>query len=137
MGGEDYFKLRPFRLDVGKQTPTLDTLSDMVYFVRSDHSRFWIANETDYSSFPAILLTDTGPSRGKMIECYHNACDSVRGPYDANFANMEFYQQIVQTLLNSIIELSKSQCLRSEDLSGFFGSSLLSLTEFIRQYMPW
>ena len=94
-----------------------------------------------------------------MIECYHNACDSVRGPYDANFANMEFYQQIVQTLLNSIIELSKSQCLRSEDLSGFyseldqissssstgssatkngfFGSSLLSLTEFIRQYMPW
>lgn len=37
---EDYFKLRPFRLDIGKQTPTLDTLSDMVYFVRSDHSRY-------------------------------------------------------------------------------------------------
>ena len=128
----------------------------MYTYIHLAHFRFWIANETDYSSFPAILLTDTGPSRGKMIECYHNACDSVRGPYDANFANMEFYQQIVQTLLNSIIELSKSQCLRSEDLSGFyseldqisssstastkngfFGSSLLSLTEFIRQYMPW
>ena len=127
-----------------------------VPFVRSDHSRFWVVNETDYTSFPAILLTDTGPSRGQMIDCYHKACDSVRSPYDGKFANMDFYQQIVQTLLNSVLEMSKSQCLRTEDLTGFyseieeqnnetssaskgqfFGNSLISLTEFIRRYMPW
>ena len=91
-----------------------------------------------------------------MIDCYHKACDSVRSPYDGKFANMDFYQQIVQTLLNSVLEMSKSQCLRTEDLTGFyseieeqnnetssaskgqfFGNSLISLTEFIRRYMPW
>ena len=87
-----------------------------------------------------------------MQECYHSACDSVKSPYGAEFANMEFYTQIVQALLNTVIEMSKSQCLRSEDLLGFYsevdentstskgsflGGSLLSLTDFIRQYMPW
>ena len=57
---EKYFKLRPFRLDLPKKTPDLETLTDFVPFVRSDHSRFWIVNETDYQSLPAILLTDTG-----------------------------------------------------------------------------
>lgn len=151
-GEKDQFKLRPFRLDLNKATPSIEDLSQMLPFVRSDHSRFWIVNETDYTSFPAILLTDTGPSRGKMQECYHSACDSVKSPYGAEFANMEFYTQIVQALLNTVIEMSKSQCLRSEDLLGFYsevdentstskgsflGGSLLSLTDFIRQYMPW
>ena len=57
---EEEFKLRPFRIDIQKDTPNLDTLTDIVPFVRSDHSRFWIVNETDYSSLPAILVTDTG-----------------------------------------------------------------------------
>ena len=56
----DEFKLRPFRIDIQKETPNLDTLTDIVPFVRSDHSRFWIVNETDFSSLPAILVTDTG-----------------------------------------------------------------------------
>ncbi len=95
------------------------------------------------------------------MECYHKACDSVRGPYNANFADMTFYQHIVQTLLNSVIELSKSVCLRTEDLSGFYSlnevatseedseassatankniytESLLTLTQFLRRFMPW
>ena len=96
-----------------------------------------------------------GPLRGSMVECYHQACDSVRSPYKADFADMDFYQHIVQSLLSTIIELSKSQCLRSEDLTSFYqeedqsnnvsaassgsflGGSLLSLTEFIRRFMPW
>jgi hypothetical protein len=87
-----------------------------------------------------------------MAECYHSACDSVRRPYTAKFADMPFYKHIVQTLLNTMIEMSKSQCLRNEDLTGFYrnaddqnevnsaqflGGSLLSLTQFLRRYMPW
>ena len=87
-----------------------------------------------------------------MAECYHSACDSVRGPYDASFANMDFYQKTVQTILNSVVEMSKSRCLRTEHLQQFYaeednkvassagsylGGTLMSLTEFIRRYMPW
>jgi len=148
------YKLRPFRLNLEKRTPDWETLDKFVPFIRSDHSRFWIVNETDYTSLPAILLTDTGPLRGKMVECYHKACDSVRGPYTASFADMDFYEHTVQTLLNTILEMSKSQCLNTNDLNlfyshldeenhvatsngSFLGGSLLSLTDFIRKFMPW
>jgi len=32
----------------------------MMPFVRSDHIRFWVVNETDFTSFPSVLFTDTG-----------------------------------------------------------------------------
>ena len=89
-----------------------------------------------------------------MVECYHKACDSVRGPYTASFADMDFYEHTVQTLLNTVLEMSKSQCLNTNDLNlfyshldeenqvatsngSFLGGSLLSLTDFIRRFMPW
>jgi len=147
------YKLRPFRLNLDKKTPDWDTLDEFVPFIRSDHSRFWIINETDFTSLPAILLTDTGPLRGRMVECYHQACDSVRGPYTGSFADMDFYEHTVQTLLNTMLEMSKSQCLNTEHLNlfysdleenqvatsngSFLGGSLLSLTDFIRRFMPW
>ena len=59
-GSQDPFKLRTFRVDIDKRPPTIETLANLVPFVRSDHSRFWMVNETDYLSLPAILLTDTG-----------------------------------------------------------------------------
>ena len=60
------YKLRPFRIDINKETPDLETLTDIVPFVRSDHSRFWIVNETDYTSLPAILVTDTGKTNASL-----------------------------------------------------------------------
>ena len=90
-----------------------------------------------------------------MVECYHSACDSVRGPYTGSFADMKFYKHTVQTLLNTMLEMSKSQCLNTDHLDGFYDNqetnsnqitaptgsdltgSLLSLTEFLRRYMPW
>ena len=89
-----------------------------------------------------------------MAECYHQACDSVRGPYTASFADMDFYKRIVQTLLNTMLEMSKSQCLNTDNLGSFYSEnsaneipasskgtdlsgSLLTLTEFLRKYMPW
>ena len=39
----------------------LTIMSEHLNFLRSDHSRFWVANNKDYfASLPAILLTDTG-----------------------------------------------------------------------------
>ena len=103
-----------------------------------------------------MFFQSSGPLRGKMIECYHKACDSVRAPYNANFADMGFYQHVVQTLLSSVIELSKSTCLNTDDLAGFYslnevneassasssktsfyGESLMTLTQFLRRFMPW
>ena len=43
---------------------------------RSDHSRFWTVNNKKYfSSLPAVVLHDTGASRGGMEDCYHGPCD--------------------------------------------------------------
>ena len=95
-----------------------------------------------------------GPLRGRMVECYHQACDSVRGPYTGSFADMDFYEHTVQALLNTMVEMSKSQCLNTNYLNlfyseleennqvatsngSFLGGSLLSLTDFIRRFMPW
>lgn len=52
--------------------PNVSHLQNHVSFLRSDHVRFWFANHQDYfASFPAIHLSDTGPSRGIMKHCYH------------------------------------------------------------------
>ena len=90
-----------------------------------------------------------------MVECYHQACDSVRGPYADNaYSDMDFYEHTVQALLNTMVEMSKSQCLNTNYLNlfyskleennqvatsngSFLGGSLLSLTDFIRRFMPW
>ena len=118
---------------------------------------FWYFQTFRRRKLPEKNDVFPGPLRGKMAECYHSACDSVRGPYDASFANMDFYKKTVQTILNAVLELSKSRCLRTDDLQQFYmeeenenkvatsgssGSSylqgtLMSLTEFIRRYMPW
>lgn len=70
------FKLQPFPLDLGKELPDVESLADHLNFLRSDHSRFWYMNDTAItSSLNAILMTDTGPYRGKMRDCYHTVCD--------------------------------------------------------------
>ena len=41
--------------------PTLETLQEHAYFWQSDNSRFWFYKEgASFTSFPALLLTDTG-----------------------------------------------------------------------------
>ena len=84
------------------------------------------------------------------------SCQALSVPDTVTLANMDFYMKTVQTILNAVLELSKSRCLRTDDLQQFYkeesenkvatsgsaGSSylrgtLMSLTEFIRRYMPW
>ena len=55
-----------------------------------------------------------------MASCYHRPCDSVRAPYDASFViDFEFFRHTVQALLNTVLELSRANCLRAENLDDF------------------
>ena len=60
---EEFFlkKLPPYH------APTIEVLQEHAYFWQSDNSRFWFyAEDKDYMSFPAILLTDTGNFKQKV-----------------------------------------------------------------------
>jgi len=73
---EKRFKLTDFPLILGSQMPPLDVLADHLNFLRSDHSRFWYMNDTAVpETLSAVLMTDTGPYRGNMRNCYHTVCD--------------------------------------------------------------
>ena len=66
--------------------------------LRSDHSQFWIINNKKFfSSLPAILLSDLGPYRGYMRDCYHAACDNFN--LTSKNINWKFYSHTVQALI--------------------------------------
>ena len=78
----------------------ISVIADHLNLLRSDHSHFWIINNKDYfSSLPAILLSDVGPYRGYMRQCYHAECDN----YNTNKTNInwEFYTHTVQSLIGT------------------------------------
>jgi len=105
------FKLRRFEISLGADLPTVEELSEHIQFLRSDHARFWYNNETDYQlSLRGLLFTDTGPYRGEMQECYHRQCDSKRKKFQGTFASYDFLAQTVQTVIDSVSELSKAVC---------------------------
>jgi len=84
-----------------------------IQFLRSDHARFWYSNETGYRlSLPAVLLTDTGPGRGDMRGCYHRECDSARSGRPA-WADYTFLARTVQTVIDTVTELSGAECPKS------------------------
>ena len=47
-----------------------------------------------------------------MRKCYHHPCDSVRNGNRAEFANFDFYQKVIQTTLDSVLDLSRAQCAK-------------------------
>lgn len=66
--GGKKFKLRKFS---AKKIPE--------NFYRSDHASFWFPKNHDYKKpLRAMLLTDMGPWRGEMTNCYHSPCDDKR-----------------------------------------------------------
>lgn len=70
------FKLKSFPLTLSSDLPPLDVLADHLNFLRSDHARFWYMNDTKVpKTLKAVLMTDTGPYRGNMRDCYHTVCD--------------------------------------------------------------
>jgi len=109
IGGE--YRLKKVRLDMEAQVKHFDTLIPWLDLLRSDHSRFWIHNLEEYNiSLPAVLITDTGPYRGVMQECYHQACDSSLDNAKLKFADKRFLARTCQALIDSTISLSQSVC---------------------------
>ena len=68
------FKVKLF-IDGTDPIFTIDHYID-IEMLRSDHARFWTINNRRYfASLPAVVLHDTGASRGGMELCYHGPCD--------------------------------------------------------------
>ena len=58
----------------------------------------------------------SGPLRGKMRECYHQKCDSMRNGNKAEFADFRFLSKTVRTLVATAKELTEAEnCLNIGD----------------------
>ncbi|KAK2708538.1 hypothetical protein QYM36_014220 [Artemia franciscana] len=110
------YHIKEFEMDLSADMPPVDELAKWIDLLRSDHSRFWFHNLEYPWSFPAVLLTDTGPYRGDMQQCYHNSCDSYSS---AGYNNVEFLASTAKALIDSTIELSQAQC-RGRSPTGWF-----------------
>jgi len=109
------FKFRRFAVELPASMPSLMTLTEYIHFLRSDHARFWYSNQTNYQlSLKSVLMTDTGPYRGLMKNCYHRDCDSFRLMGKTGFANYEFLSMTVQTIIDTVTELSGATCHASK-----------------------
>ena len=110
------FKLRVMPTTLTDKMPDYENLTNYINFLRSDHSRFWFVNEMDYQmSLKSVLLTDTGPERGVMGDCYHRECDTGRlGETLNNEDNFDFLSVTVQTLIDSVVEMSGAECPLSD-----------------------
>ena len=59
----------------------------------------------------------SGPLRGVMKVCYHRGCDSARvGRTLDNEENFHFLSTTVQTLIDTVVELSGATCPLSDRL---------------------
>ncbi len=96
---------------IKEPAPNLETLAKHVNFLRSDHIRFWFANHQDYfASFPAMYVSDTGPARGIMKDCYHNTCDDAKfNATNQAFASLPMIAKVTQATIDLLIEFQDCQ----------------------------
>jgi len=108
-----------------EKQPSLTVLQDHLDLWRSDHVRFWYHTNfvtTDIlekpvvvsqHSFPAILVTDGGYTRGRMAKCYHKACDvwdpSTRAP-----DSPRFLASVTQAVLESVLEMAEEEIIQKD-----------------------
>jgi len=95
-------------LQLGKDLTGMDLLADHLNFLRSDHSRFWYMND---SSIPhtlnALLMTDTGPYRGNMRNCYHTVCDGPEISIYNNPSSLKFLTKITQVVVKTLMNMAE------------------------------
>ncbi|CAG7784783.1 unnamed protein product [Allacma fusca] len=102
------FKLKPIPLMLTADLPELEILADHLNFLRSDHARFWYMNDSAVPhTLNAVLMTDTGPYRGNMRNCYHTVCDGPEVSLNANPDNIKFLEKITQALTDTIVDMSE------------------------------
>ena len=116
------YKFKNFTIQgLGVKPPHDDTSMVYTNFLRSDHARLWYATSAydTYFSFPAVMISDSGPARGSMIDCYHRSCD--RSPFDKvdemsgdHFEYYDFLAEVTQTLVDAVVDASNSVCPNSK-----------------------
>merc|ERR1712037_766969 len=62
-------------------------------------------------SFPAILVTDGGYTRGRMAKCYHKACD-VWDPDSRSPDSPRFLATVTQAVLESVLEMAEEEIIQ-------------------------
>jgi len=122
---KDLLKLRVFELpadEISNKFPNASSLGKHASFLRSDHVRFWIANHQDYyASFHSIHISDTGPARGIMKECYHNACDDAAyNLTKVTFASLDMLEKVTQTTIDLLLDVSNAKCARTRPFQSEF-----------------
>jgi hypothetical protein len=97
-------------------------------FFRSDHASFWFppltstavrrapnrTSAANHASLNAILLTDLGPWRRSYLKCYHAPCDDEHLLTDGN---LSFMQQVVDTLVLTLMRTGQGQCGRQFEIA--------------------
>jgi len=128
------FKIRRHEIRLGVNLPSTEELTDHINFIRSDHARFWYSNETAYQlSLRGLLFTDTGPYRGAMKECYHRECDSKRLKHKGEFASYDFLAQTVQTVIDTVSDMTGAQCDLSDRQPGLDRYSVDDSSEWVKE----
>ncbi|XP_076303954.1 uncharacterized protein LOC143222025 isoform X2 [Tachypleus tridentatus] len=104
---KDEYRLVNTAVALPARFPPASLLTSHLSFLRSDHVMFWYHNNTNFPTLSAVLLTDTGPFRGRMRECYHAPCD------DARFLtkeNIEFLRKTTDALVLTLLDLGEGTC---------------------------
>ncbi|XP_022251391.1 uncharacterized protein LOC106467485 isoform X2 [Limulus polyphemus] len=104
---KDEYRLINTAIRLPARFPPASLLTSHLSFLRSDHVMFWYHNNTNFPTLNAVLLTDTGPFRGRMRECYHAPCD------DARFLtkeNIEFLRKTTDALVLTLLDLGGGTC---------------------------
>ena len=84
------YKLRKLRAPLDDIPPN---------FHRSDHASFWMKHEGVNKPLPAMLVSDLGPWRGKMAECYHQPCDNQQWLTEDN---LNFIKKIIDSMFRVV-----------------------------------
>ncbi|XP_063885266.1 LOW QUALITY PROTEIN: uncharacterized protein LOC135113698 [Scylla paramamosain] len=105
----DQYRLELLKITrLGKTLPHVDYIYYHLNFLRSDHLRFWYLNDSAVPfTIPAVLVTDMGPYRGRMRECYHSHCD---GPMDSGVVDLGFLTKVTQAVVWTVADLTKGRC---------------------------
>ncbi|GIY83190.1 peptidase_M28 domain-containing protein [Caerostris darwini] len=105
--GDHQYKLFNLAVDMGNTIPDPSVIQKHLNFLRSDHATFWYHNSSNHfpDSLNAVLLTDTGPFRGQMKQCYHSKCDdlTVITP-----EKLQFAKKTADALTATLVELTSA-----------------------------
>ncbi|PRD30442.1 UNVERIFIED_CONTAM: hypothetical protein NCL1_26408 [Trichonephila clavipes] len=108
--GDHHYKLFNLAVDMGNTVPEPSIIQRHLNFLRSDHATFWYHNSSNHfpDSLNAVLLTDTGPFRGQMKECYHSKCDdlTVITP-----EKLQFAKKTADALTATLVELTSATAM--------------------------